>query len=284
VTGSPTALEQAIFVHSDGAPHEYGRSEGFSRNPSWPAEAERLCVGFGTPPPGVRCPLAVFAHPFAGREVAVVQVADRPGGGLAFRLIIVPRRLYAGWIANPFLVSDRFPPDWSNSGPLPELSWPAGPPALTTLAELQQALQTGGSQTLLGGVQALVDGSRLVFQRPAPATHLLRDLWHLLPYSTRGELWPADFAFSNALGFDVLAVPSAEGLALDRYLSEEQVVDYPEGRYELALQYAVEHSDQGEIDRLLHRRSSKQTLRLALFILVGGVLAYVAFNLVARFI
>ena len=55
---------------------------------------------------------------------------------------------------------------------------------------------------LLGGVQILVDGGKLVFLRPAPDPGLIRGLWTLLPGPMRTALWPATFAFGNALGFD----------------------------------------------------------------------------------
>src|SRR5262249_37683008 len=123
----------------------------------------------------------------------------------------------------------------------------------------------------LGGVQALVDGGRLVFERPAPATELLRSLWMLLPHSTRNQLWPASFAFGNALHFDVLVVPRAVGDDYEGYLTEEQTGDYPQGRYELGLQIAAEAGDQRELDALFARRSRAQTFRLGLVLLVGVI-------------
>ncbi len=78
--------------------------------------------------------------------------------------------------------------------------------------------------------------------------------------------------------------PIAQGLKLDRYITEEQALDYPERRYEFALQYSVEHGDQRELDALLGRRSSKQMLRLSLAILIGGVLAYIGINFLMRFL
>ena len=105
---------------------------------------------------------------------------------------------------------------------------------------------------------------------------MIRRLWLLLPQNTRAQLWPASFAFSNALGFDAVVVPRADVQQFAEYVTEEQAGDYPEGRYELALQMAVETGDQAEMDRLLARRSSKQTIKLAILLLVGvGFLAIV---------
>ena len=121
---------------------------------------------------------------------------------------------------------------------------------------------------LLGGVQALIDGSRLLFQSGEPMGKPIRDLWQLLPDRTRCELWPATFAFSDELGFHVLAMPEPPTQWPMGYLTADQARDYPEGRYELALQLAVEESDQRELDRLLARRSSTDTLRLAMFMVI----------------
>jgi hypothetical protein len=71
---------------------------------------------------------------------------------------------------------------------------------------------------------------------------------------------------------------------LDRYITEEQALDYPEGKYEFSLQYAVEHGDQRELDRLLGRRSSKQVLRLALFVLFGGAVVYLLIHGLVAFL
>jgi hypothetical protein len=272
-------VAQALFTLVGDEFRERGRSADFEAD--WLANAERLCRGIGSRPPGVACPLAIFAQPFGPRHVAVVQASD-VANGLSFRFLVLSRRHYANCIADPFRVSDQFPPVWDAAGELAPLTWPNNTPPRRTVGELQHVLQTGGSTTLLGAVQGLIDGGRLVFERAAPATQLVRDLWQLLPYSAQAELWPTTFAFGNDLLFDVLVVPKADGLSLDRYFTEEQALDYPEGRYEFGLQYAIEHGDQRELDRLLGWRSSKQMLRLALYILFGGIVAYVGINALMR--
>ncbi len=279
-------IEQAIFVREqDGVVNRQGASEGLAAAQfDWQAESIALCRGFGPPQSAVACPFAIFAQPISSNSVVVVQVADQPNGRLAFRLLFVPRQLYVEYIRDPFAISDRFPPDWATQGSLPVLNWPDEPPPRRTLAHLRNILETGGSPTLLGAVQALVDGGRVVFERAAPTPQLIRDVWQLLPDAVQSELWPATFAFSNDLRFDLLVVPKAEGLALDRYVTEERAIDYPEGRYEFGLQYAIEHGDQSEVDRLLSRRSGKQFLKTAIFVLVFGVVIYLGLHVLLRFI
>ena len=120
---------------------------------------------------------------------------------------------------------------------------------------------------LLGGTQVLVDGGRVFFKRSAPDPNLIQGLWTLLPNSTRNRLWPASFAFENHLQFDAVVLPRLEAGDLEGYTSEEQAIDYPEGRYELSLQIAAESGDQQELDSLLNRRSVGETWRLGLYLL-----------------
>src|SRR5262249_17831523 len=123
-----------------------------------------------------------------------------------------------------------------------------------------------------GAAQTLVDGGRIVLERPEPQEKLFRDLWALLPDSVRRSIWPATFAFSNDLGFDMFALPALPPGGLPGYLGEEQARDYPSSRYERALQAAVEEGDQPALDRLLARKSMNEMIRLAL-ILIGLSLA-----------
>ncbi len=182
------AVAQAIFVVTDDEVRERGRSTEFDL--AWMPEVERLCRGFGPRRPDVACSLAIFAQPFGARHVAVVQVADASSGALAFRFLVFPRRLYGTLIADPFRVSDAFPPNWDQTGALPTLEWSNALPPRRTVEQLQHVLQNGGSPTLLGAVQGLVDGGRLVFERKAPATQLIRDLWQLLPTRRRRNSGP----------------------------------------------------------------------------------------------
>jgi hypothetical protein len=278
------AIEQALFEEHEGSPYPCrARSQGFVD--AWLPEAQRWCAGFGERPPGGTCPSCVFARPLDSDHVAVVQVADqgadpvqRPAT-LAFRLLVLPRRAYEALGGDPFAIADRFPAPWSARGDLPALAWPEERIPSRTVLDVQRVLQrTPEGPSLLGGAQALVDGSRLVFERPTPDDDLVRGLWTLLPTSTRCRLWPAGFAFGNRLGFDMLVVPHAAGPEYAGYLGEEQAAEYPEGRYELSLQIAAEAGDQKTLDALFARRSRAETWRLGLTLLGLLVVVFVASN------
>jgi hypothetical protein len=265
------SIEQAIFGGRSAEDYRCrAQSPGFLED--WLPEARRLCAGFGERPVGLVCPECVFAQPLGKRHVAVVQVADlgaddigRPGP-LGFRFLVLSRADYALLGGDPFGLAEGFPPQWQSRGDLPVLELEAIP--TRTVADVQQVLKHSEGPTLLGGVQALVDGGRLVFQRPAPDTGLLQGLWTLLPVSNRCELWPSSFAFGNELGFHALVVSRPNGQEYAGYLTEEQAGDYPQGRYELNLQIAAEAGDQQELNALFSRRSRTQTWRLGLILLI----------------
>src|SRR5262245_21222804 len=248
-------LEHALYGGQDAGGYRFlARSPGFLD--AWLPEAERLCTAFGERPAGVACPRAIFAHLLDREHVAVVQAADqgaddqgRPGA-LAFYLVVVPHQVYLWLGGDPFYLADRLPPPWTARGHLSPLTCPA-PTSRRLVAELQPVLIVPHSATLLGGVQALLDGGRLVIERPAPEETLVRGLWMLLPTSSRGDYWPASFAFSNALGFHVVVLPRIVPEQCVHYMREEQAGDYPEGRYEGELQFAIESGDQDTLDGLL---------------------------------
>ena len=287
-------IEQAIYgAREAGGPGFLARSPGFLDD--WLPVAERLVTNFGERPAGVACPGCVFAQPFDDRRVAVVQAADQ-GGALTFRLLIVPADLYRDLGGDPFYLSDQFPPPWEAgaegpvgrpgarasavveaaavvgvaAGPvaavpagLPSLRWTAGPPPARTVEQVQKVLNGPHCATLLGGVQALLDGRRLVFERPAPDPRLIRGLWALLPTGRRSGLWPATFAFGDACRFDAFVVPRAASPDFDGCLTEEQASDYPEGAYEMRLQTAVEAGDQRRMDDLFAGRTPGRWIRIA---------------------
>jgi hypothetical protein len=286
-------LEQALYQRNgEDPPLLRARSAGFVA--AWLPLTERLLIGFGARPTGIPCPAATFAQPFGKEHVVVVQAADQPAGSgqlsVGFHLVVLPLIAYRNIFGDPFTVADRFPPPWHHAGSdLPALTAIAAPLQHRTEADVSQVLkrvkagalredqdpdkveltaETAESPALLGGVQVLVDGGKLVFKRLAPDTALIRGLWLLLPNKARSELWPATFAFSNALGFDAVVVPRLGDEDFAGYTTEEQAADYPAGRYELNLQTAAESGDQAALDELFARRSSREILRLGLVMVI----------------
>jgi hypothetical protein len=281
-------VEQALYSKGPGD-RLLARSPGFRDD--WLPEVERLCRGFGERPVGVNCPACIFAQPLGRQFVVVVQVADQGednavgAGLLGFRLLLLLRPDYEGLGGDPFAIAERSPPDWHARGELPSLSWPAVPLPARTVDQVRRVLQRDNGPNLLGASQILVDGGRVAFERPAADTDLVRDLWTLLPTRTRSEIWPASFAFSNALHFHALVVPpgarDAAPADFPHYATEREAGDYPEGRYELNLQTAAESGSQHDLDALFARRSRSEIWRLGLVILVIALLLPILVNWLA---
>jgi len=269
------AIAQLLVLVEQAGPRVVAKSDGvpFAHEDF----ALQVAVRFGMRPPGVVCPSALFAVPFASDHVAVVQVADQPDASLGFRYLILARALYAA-LGDPFLIADRYQPDWSVRGSAAMLEWPREAPLSRKVEEIAVILQ-GDGPLLLGSTQAMIDGTRLIMVRPEPDTTTLRDLWQLLPSRSRAELWPATFAFSTMLGFHAAVLPVLPTKLPPGYLSEEQMRDYPKGRYELNLQIAAEDGNQTALDSLFARPSSQDMLRLALRMLAIALVGAVAMRL-----
>jgi hypothetical protein len=276
-------LPQAMMARQ--GPNDYrflGQSAGFLE--AWRARAEELCRGFGTPLAGVNATGALFVHELDRDHVALVQVthlgeanAD-PAVVLGFRLLVVTRTQYRALGGDPFTLAEACPPAWHLRGVLPEVVYQPATPVRTT-EQVCAVLKRSDGPTLLGGVQAEIDGCRIVWIRQQPDAELLRSLWMLLPWSERCRLWPATFTFSNRLGFHALVTPQIEAEEYDgRYLSEQQADNYPEGRYELWVQSAAEAGDQAFLNQLFARRSQAEIWQLGwwligLLIVITSVMA-----------
>jgi hypothetical protein len=299
-------FEQALFLRPDHqSPRLLAQSPRFES--TWITEVEAIIHGFGErPAETMRCPLdTVFGMPLTDKHIAVVRVRDdfdgsinarlRPGErgfdptGLRFHFVVVEKSHYEAWIRDPFILAAKIEPTW-DAPELPMLALPTegfSPRAVTQIQEVlkrvkKTALKVGDnpdapdfertaanseSPVLLGGTQILVDGGRLIFERPKGDLALASGLWLLLPEGTRAYLWPTSFAFSRELEFDVLMVPHVNDELRDGYSTEDQAADYPQGAYELALQVAAEAGDQKELDAVFSRRDSRRTIRLALITL-----------------
>ena len=257
------AMPELLVLYPEAGPRVVARSAAVS--PEWEEVALQLAARYGRP-----AAPALFVVDFARSHVAVVTTATEPTPALRFLLM---RRASYELLGDPFEIAARHPPAWAARGELPAREWPGEPLPRRTVAGVMATLRAGDMPWLLGAAQALLDGNRLALESDGPAEASLRGVWQLLPDRTRCELRPATFANGLDLGFHVAALARVPTPAPPGYLTAEQTRDYPEGRYELALQVAAESGDQGELDRLLARRSSADTLKLAARIVAFAVAA-----------
>jgi len=260
-------IAQLIVLLDRSGPTVVAKSDGVPF--TWENAANTAVVRYGFRHDGKKIPSASFAIPLGKAHVSIVRVAD-VSGSPGFHFLLLNRKLYDA-LGDPFQIADKFPPDWNARGALPLLEWPEEHLPTRRVEDLQAMLKASDGPFLLGAAQALLDGSRIMLKRDEPDEKLLRNLWQLLPTKSRSDIWPASFAFSEELGFQILAMTSLPEKIPFGYLTEDQVRDYPEGRYELGLQTAIESGNQFELDRLLARRSSQETLRLAAGMLIGAV-------------
>jgi len=199
----------------------------------------------------------LFVQPFGKDRLAIVRVR-----GSRFHFLILANELYH-LLQDPFAIAERYPVDWAAHGILPDLAWPPEPLPRRTIKELDELLKKGDGPYLLGAAQTLVDGGKIVIAFTANSMYLIRGVWALLPESNRRTIRVATFATSNNLEFDLLALAAIPAGGLPGYLNEDQVLEYPDSRYERDLQIAIEHGDQRELDRLLARKSTQEMIRLA---------------------
>jgi hypothetical protein len=174
-------------------------------------------------------------------------------------------------IHDPFRLTREFPALFDATGDLPSLPWIHGRPTPRTLADVQKVLRDGDGPTLLGTAQVLVDGGRVGFERPHPDPAILEQVWMLLPDSVRGEVLFSTFAKNAQPGFDLVVTPLFNPDDFPGFLNETQAGDYPEGRYELAVQMAVETEDEARMLELFARRSGSQAMRLAWTMLLSAI-------------
>lgn len=264
----PITLPQLSVLADATGPRVVGRSAGI------PFEVEeavlRTVVRYGS---HAGQPSAVFRTTLNGGLGCLVTVAKLPGDGspTAFRYVVGPRDLLAA--IEPFGSIDRIPADVLKG----DLDAFVGDEAFRPRghADLRALLKSGDSPLLLGAAQALLDGCKIAVAAAEVPPTFVRDLWQLLPFMSRAELSFATFAPSAELNFDVAVLPAVPVEGIKGFLTAEQVRDYPEGRYELALQRAAENGNQADLDRLFARRSSSQVLRTVVGMIVFALVVVI---------
>jgi hypothetical protein len=238
---------------------------------AWNAKILTLCDEFAADSPASGLPAALFVQRLGRKHFIIVctRPSNKAGSGSdCFHIMVADRQAYAALQNDPFALAERFVLDWNATGELPALQWEGPPPARRTVRDIQKVLKRSNGPELLGGCQALLDGSRLLFVRESADPDLVRDLWALLPYSNRQELMPATFAWNKNLAFDIVVAGANTAGQFAGYMTEEQAGGYPEGRYELSLQTAAEASDQESLNILWARRSRREVWRLGILLVV----------------
>jgi hypothetical protein len=187
---------------------------------------------------------------------------------------VVRKATYALY-PDPFAIAAALPPKWDRRAFHDDPAWPIATVPRRGVFELQTLLKEKESPLLLGACQALVDGSRIAFDVAETPPDVIADVWKLLPAGIQKRV-PFSTNAKPSPMFEVVRCAAGE-LPATGFLSTEQVLDYPESRYEHELQYAIESGNQPLLDRLFARRTSKEVLALLVFALfLGFGLAFLA--------
>jgi hypothetical protein len=247
--------------------------------PRWKELARKIISDFGLAPAGFGEVYALLSLSFGERHWAVVQVESCGEGALCFRFLILSN---SDWLkgVDPFALNEAYPPNWDSRGQTESLQHELtfNPP---TVDQAAIWLKEHDRATLLGGLQAVLDGARLWHEGTKSNVAYGRAMWNLLPYRSRFDFSFSTFAFQPIpeLKYEVLhkeALPANLPMGV---LSLQQTGDYPLGRYEQALQLAIEERNAGEFEMLLRRRTSRDTLHLAVGLMIAMMVVLIVVRL-----
>lgn len=265
-----------LTIHRDTAgPRVVGRSSNILFD--WEEEALKFVVRFGQCTEQVESHSGVFVSPMLPNGVSFVGICliRNDGSPDLFRIAIVLHR--ERFEIDPWLFAKQF--EQSNEkGDLETISVDKLWPINRTVDEIQSILKSGDSPLLLGSSQALIDGCKIIVNQSEVNHDFIHNLWNLLPNQSRKELSFSTIVFSVENRFDISVMPE-EIRPSQGFLTAEQVRDYPEGRYELALQLAAESGDQRELDRLFARKTSSQMLKLVISMIAFAFIVIILMKL-----
>ena len=251
---------------------------------------EKILESLGDRPVGIACEHAVFVTALDAKRVIIGSMRDHPywenpaieTRPLQMRGLIMTRKLY-GMLGDPFAIIARFPPNWQERGEALQQVWPNEGLPPRTIPKLQAILQAGDPPLLWGCTQAMVDGARVLITRSEPGNELIAGIWQLLPYAICEQRWFCTFSFAPSEMFDLVVVADEiEIVPGSRWLHEQQVLDYPESRYEMSLQTAIESGDALSMEKLFIRRNREDVIKYALFLLLFMIVIVTVMPLILR--
>ena len=237
-------LEQAIYGSFPFWQRGYGilaRSSGCK--PEWIVAFKTACQRFGERSMGIADADGFFAIQITRGPWMIVGVypqgCDDQGrpGALAFHGLFVGRWTYAKVGANPFGFNRFLRHDWNS------LDQDA------ILPHIHGAISASGFRRSVGRispeddrferiVNAIAQGHRVVVQAMEPIDGLARSVWRAIPFRVRLRASVATWAFDNANGFDLVAVPKVSSIIqepTDLILAREPLAP-EQSRYDLRVQ------------------------------------------------
>jgi hypothetical protein len=189
--------------------------------PEWLAELKAVCQRFGEPPAGWSPAESLFALRLDSGPWAIVNVdpqgSDDRGrpGALAFHALFVGSWAYRLSGANPFAFVRAFRRGWTSADVDATL-----PPGSMSLWQIRSNASAPNRSLpdldprALPIAAALNEGRRVILQSSEPIEALANSVWSSLVRRVRLRARVATWAFDNANGFDLVALPKLAGTPL----------------------------------------------------------------------
>jgi len=191
--------------------------------PEWLTDLRAVCQRYGERPAGGAEAQAFFALPLSSGPWAIIGVGPqgvddqgRPGA-LAFHALFLDPRDYRRAGGNPFPFTPLLRNDWT----IATQTLSAG----TWIAESPEPLHSVDQPRAIRIASALSQGQRIALQAAAPIDDLAREVWQLLPETTRARLSLATWAYGNGNQFDLVALPRLSGITLDASYLDPAALD-----------------------------------------------------------
>jgi hypothetical protein len=216
--GESVRFEQAVYGSFPFWNRGYGvLAQSPGCRPEWLTELRAVCQRYGEPPAGTPNVEGFFSLRLQSGPWLVAGVHSqgcddlgRPGA-LAFHALFVGRCAYHWEGGDPFRLKHELRHDWRASDqdralPAGRLSmWPTHP--ARTLSGPNPQLRTI--------VTAISRRRRVIVQSSTPIDTLAQIVWKHLSRRVRLRASIATWAFDNANGFDLVAMPKLTGIVVD---------------------------------------------------------------------
>lgn len=189
--------------------------------PRWLVALKTICQRFGEPPAGWSSAESLFALRMVNGPWIVVHVhpqgfddRGRPGT-LAFHALFVGPWAYRLSGSNPFAFTRAFRRGWTVADV--DTTLPSGSLNLGQIQSRRSDPNLSGSEPdprVFPIVRALNQGRRVLLQSSEPIDALARSVWQSLLGRVRLRASVATWAFDNANGFDLVALPKLAGTSV----------------------------------------------------------------------
>ncbi|MSR30727.1 MAG: hypothetical protein EXR99_04400 [Gemmataceae bacterium] len=197
------------------------------------------------------------------------------------RILLIPLLLYRSLGANPFHALSCIQEVGNGSETNTAFQILHAEPVPWTPQTLAEILKAKWGPNYLGAAQALLDGNRVILPPRENPHEIAKNLLFLLPLANRLEIGLTLLPSVNNKNFQIQTeMPGKSGKEEPGAVLFSQAGDYPEGKFEYSLQWAVENEDLYELNRLYFRKTTTQVFWFACGLLAIVSLVPMALQLI----